>query len=108
MSEQFLGVDVKQNRALSHAMVAVRPPKQYKVVLLNDDYTPMDFVVCVLTRFFGCSVSQAVELMLQVHQSGKAVCGVFSRDVAETKVNHVNDFSRENNHPLLCIMEPEL
>lgn len=77
----------------------------FQVVLLNDDYTPMDFVVEVLRVFFGLAQERAVQVMLHVHTRGKGVCGVFSREVAETKVNHVNEFSRTHQHPLLCSME---
>jgi len=83
-----------------------RPPL-YKVLLLNDDYTPMEFVVHVLERFFGLSHSQAVEIMLTVHKKGVAVVGVFSYEVAETKVAQVMDFARRNQHPLQCTMEKE-
>lgn len=83
-----------------------RPP-MYKVILLNDDYTPMEFVVHVLEHFFFVGREKATELMLQVHTRGRAVCGVFSREVAETKVAQVNDYSRQNAHPLLCVMEAE-
>ncbi|MCH9673903.1 MAG: ATP-dependent Clp protease adapter ClpS [Gammaproteobacteria bacterium] len=81
-----------------------RPPL-YNVVLLNDDYTPMEFVVHVLERFFSMDREKAVRVMLHVHTEGKGVCGTFSREIAETKVDRVNDYSRENNHPLLCTME---
>jgi len=81
-----------------------RPPL-YKVVLLNDDYTPMEFVVEVLQRFFNKDREEAIRVMLAVHTKGKAGCGVYSRDVAETKAAQVNDFSREHGHPLLCEME---
>lgn len=81
-----------------------RPPL-YKVVLLNDDYTPMEFVVHVLEHFFRMTREQATQVMLHVHTRGKGVCGVFSADVAETKVNQVNQYARENQHPLLCSME---
>ncbi|MBF9032733.1 ATP-dependent Clp protease adapter ClpS [Rhodobacterales bacterium HKCCE2091] len=83
-----------------------RPPL-YKVLLLNDDYTPMEFVVHVLERFFGVSHAQAVEIMLTVHKKGVAVVGVFSYEVAETKVAQVMDFARRNQHPLQCTMEKE-
>ena len=83
-----------------------RPPL-YKVLLLNDDYTPMEFVVHVLARLFGVSHSQAVEIMLTVHKKGVAVVGVFSYEVAETKVAQVMDFARRNQHPLQCTMEKE-
>lgn len=81
-----------------------RPP-MYKVVMLNDDYTPMDFVVEVLQMFFAMDREQATRIMLQVHTQGKAVCGVFTRDIAETKAAQVNQYARENQHPLLCEIE---
>jgi len=77
----------------------------YQVLLLNDDYTPMEFVVQVLESFFGMNREKATQVMLHVHTRGKGVCGVFSRDVAETKVNQVNAFARTHQHPLLCVME---
>jgi ATP-dependent Clp protease adaptor protein ClpS len=83
-----------------------RPPL-YKVLLLNDDYTPMEFVVHVLERFFGMSHAQAFELMLTVHKKGVAVVGVFSFEIAETKVGQVMDFARRHQHPLQCTMEKE-
>ena len=83
-----------------------RPP-MYKVLLLNDDYTPMEFVVHVLERFFGVTHAQAVEIMLTVHKKGVAVVGVFSYEIAETKVAQVMDFARRNQHPLQCTMEKE-
>ncbi|MGY6634027.1 MAG: ATP-dependent Clp protease adapter ClpS [Alkalilacustris sp.] len=83
-----------------------RPPL-YKVLLLNDDYTPMEFVVHVLERFFGMTHAQAFDLMLTVHKKGVAVVGVFSFEVAETKVAQVMDFARRHQHPLQCTMEKE-
>lgn len=83
-----------------------RPP-MYKVMLLNDDYTPMEFVVHILERFFGLSHAQSFEIMLTVHQKGLAVVGVFSFEVAETKVAQVMDFARRHQHPLQCTMEKE-
>jgi ATP-dependent Clp protease adaptor protein ClpS len=83
-----------------------RPPL-YKVLLLNDDYTPMEFVVHVLERFFGLTHAQAFEIMLTVHKKGLAVVGVFSFEVAETKVAQVMDFTRRHQHPLQCTMEKE-
>ncbi len=83
-----------------------RPPL-YKVLLLNDDYTPMEFVVHILERFFGLSHAQAFEIMLTVHKKGVAVVGVFSFEVAETKVAQVMDFARRHQHPLQCMMERE-
>jgi len=84
---------------------AIAPPPMYQVVLLNDDYTPMDFVVAVLQQFFGLDLEQATQIMLHVHTRGRGVCGVFTREVAESKVAQVNEFSRMNQHPLLCTME---
>ncbi|MGH1471245.1 MAG: ATP-dependent Clp protease adapter ClpS [Cellvibrionaceae bacterium] len=81
-----------------------RPP-MYKVIMLNDDYTPMEFVVEVLETFFALGREQATKVMLQVHTEGKAVCGVFTRDIAETKAAQVNQYARENQHPLLCEIE---
>lgn len=83
-----------------------RPPL-YKVMILNDDYTPMEFVVHVLERFFGATHAQAVEIMLTVHRKGLAVVGVFSFEIAETKVTQVMDYARRNQHPLQCTMERE-
>lgn len=81
-----------------------RPPL-YSVVLLNDDYTPMDFVIDVLVRFFAMNMEKATQIMLHVHTRGRGVCGVYSREVAESKVAQVNEYSRLNQHPLLCTME---
>jgi len=80
-------------------------PPLFKVLILNDDYTPMDFVVEVLRKFFGMDQEKATQIMLHVHTRGMGVCGVYTRDVAETKVHLVNNYSREHQHPLLCIME---
>jgi ATP-dependent Clp protease adaptor protein ClpS len=80
-------------------------PPLYKVILLNDDFTPMDFVVEVLTEFFNMSQERATQIMLQVHTQGVGVCGTYTKDVAETKVNIVNSYSREHHHPLMCAME---
>ena len=81
-----------------------RPPL-YSVLLLNDDYTPMDFVVEVLVRFFGMDIERATQVMLHVHTRGRGVCGVFTRDVAESKVAQVNEYARLNQHPLLATAE---
>lgn len=91
--------------AIEEARPKVKRPPLYNVVLLNDDYTPMEFVVHILEYFFILSREKAVRVMLQVHTEGKGVCGTFSREIAETKVAQVNDYSRENQHPLLCVME---
>ena len=81
-----------------------RPP-MYKVLIHNDDYTPMDFVVHILEKFFGMGREKATQVMLQVHTRGVGVAGVYTREVAETKVAQVNDYARENDHPLKCTME---
>jgi ATP-dependent Clp protease adaptor protein ClpS len=82
-----------------------KKPNLYRVLLLNDDYTPMDFVVTVLQSFFAMDLDKATQVMLHVHTRGRGVCGVFTREVAESKVAQVNEFSRMNQHPLLCTME---
>ncbi len=82
-----------------------KKPSQYKVLLLNDDYTPMEFVVIVLKRFFRMDMDEATRVMLHVHQRGVGVCGVFPYEVAETKVNQVMDFAKANQHPLQCTLE---
>ncbi len=91
--------------AVEEAKPKLKRPPLYKVILLNDDYTPMEFVVEVLQTFFGMDRSRATQIMLHVHTRGHGVCGVFSRDVAETKVDQVNAYSQQHNHPLLCTME---
>ena len=85
----------------------LKKPSLYRVILLNDDYTPMEFVVVVLERFFGKNHTQAFEIMLTVHKKGMAVVGIFSHEIAETKVAQVMDFSRRHQHPLQCTMEKE-
>ncbi len=82
-----------------------KKPSQYKVLMLNDDYTPMEFVVMCLKRFFRMDLEQATRVMLHVHQRGVGVCGIFPYEVAETKVNQVMDCARENQHPLQCTLE---
>ena len=92
-------------------VVKTRPktkkPSMYKVLMLNDDYTPMEFVVHVLERFFNMGQEKATEIMLHVHQRGVGVCGVFTYEVAETKVNRVMDFARKHRHPLQCTLEKD-
>jgi ATP-dependent Clp protease adaptor protein ClpS len=85
----------------------LKPPSLYRVVLLNDDYTPMEFVVGVLRQFFAMDVETATRVMLKVHTEGKGICGVFPREIAETKAVLVNDYARESEHPLLCDIEVE-
>jgi ATP-dependent Clp protease adaptor protein ClpS len=107
-----LGKDSDDSAADSEGGLAVLPakpklkrPSMYKVVLLNDDYTPMDFVVEVLEVFFSMTREKATHIMLTVHVHGKAVCGIYTRDIAETKAAQVNQYSKENQHPLLCEIE---
>ena len=82
------------------------PPPMYQVLLLNDDYTPMDFVVAVLQRIFGKSEDEASRIMLKVHHEGRAVCGVYPRDIAATRVEMVRQMAQARQHPLQCVMEP--
>lgn len=97
---------VKYTKKVEKASQFARPSK-YKVILLNDDYTPMDFVVLVLRLLFFMNEEKAVKKMLEVHYQGRAVCGVYSYDVAQTKCSQVNNFAMENEHPLQCDIEPE-
>lgn len=87
--------------------VRTKKPSMYRVLILNDDYTPMEFVVLILERFFNKSREQATRIMLHVHQKGVGVCGVYTYEVAETKVAQVMDMARRNEHPLQCTMEKE-
>ena len=98
--------DGSTGAVVEEALPQLKKPSMFSVVLLNDDYTPMEFVVDVLERFFSLEKEQAVRVMLKVHTEGKGVCGVFSREVAETKAAQVNQYARENEHPLLCEIEP--
>lgn len=92
---------------VQEAKPKLQKPQLYKVILLNDDYTPMEFVIVVLERFFHKNREQATQIMLHVHTKGVGVCGVYTRDVAETKVQMVMAFAEENLHPLQCTMEAE-
>ena len=92
---------------ITEAKPKTKRPPMYKVMLLNDDYTPMEFVVHVLQRFFNKDINEATEIMLHVHQNGVGICGVFTFEVAETKVTQVIDLARQHQHPLQCTMEKE-
>ncbi|MGR8949028.1 MAG: ATP-dependent Clp protease adapter ClpS [Gammaproteobacteria bacterium] len=92
--------------AVQEAKPKVKKPPLYKVLMLNDDYTPMEFVVHVLEQFFTLDRPTATRIMLEVHTRGKGVCGEFTHEIAESKVSQVNAYSRENQHPLLCTLEP--
>jgi len=105
MSEWKPDEDHDSGLTLEEAKPALKRPPLFKVLLVNDDYTPMEFVVHVLETFFRMSREKATQVMLHVHTRGVGVCGVYPRDIAETKVVQVNDFARENQHPLLCTME---
>lgn len=94
--------DYEGGLLVAPAKPALKEPSMYQVIMLNDDYTPMDFVIEVLLSFFGMSEEKATQVMLTVHTQGKAVCGVFTRDIAETKSAEVNQYAAESGHPLLC------
>ena len=99
--------DLSDTSVLVKKRSKLKKPPLYKVLLLNDDFTPMEFVVHVLERFFAIGNEKAVQIMLAVHKKGMAVVGVYSHDIAETKVTQVMDYSRKNQHPLQCTMEKE-
>jgi len=111
MSDRNEGGNSGQNRSTTGVATKTRPktkrPSLYKVLLLNDDYTPMEFVVHILERFFNKARDEAVQIMLHVHRHGVGICGVFTFEVAETKVAQVIEFSRRHQHPLQCTMEKE-
>jgi len=95
----------REGTVLEAKKAEVKPPPLFKVMLLNDDYTPMEFVVVVLQTFFSLSREQATQVMLKVHREGMGVCGVYPKDVASTKVEQVGRFARQHQHPLQCVME---
>jgi ATP-dependent Clp protease adaptor protein ClpS len=95
----------EQGLALEEARPEIKLPPMYRVILLNDDYTPMDFVIEILRTFFAMNHDRATQVMLHVHTKGKGVCGVFTFEIAETKVALVNECSRQSEHPLKCTME---
>ena len=99
------GLEDLETRVATRTRAKTKKPSNYKVLMLNDDYTPMEFVVLVLQRFFKMDIEDATRVMLHVHQRGVGVCGIFSYEVAETKVARVIDFARENQHPLQCTLE---
>lgn len=105
MSDDFPGDERESGLAVQQSRPKLRRPPLYKVLLLNDDYTPMEFVVDVLETFFGMNREKATQIMLHVHTRGVGVCGVYTRDIAETRVAQVNDYSRSHQHPLMCTME---
>lgn len=105
MSKLVVDAQVERNLEVAETKSKPQEPKKYKVLLVNDDYTPMEFVVEILKRFFYQPEPIAIQVMMKVHVEGKAVCGVYTRDIAETKVVLVNEYAKMNEHPLLCCME---
>ncbi len=105
MSDRKLDDNEDDTLLLDRARPQLKKPPLYKVVLLNDDYTPMEFVVHVLEALFAHDRESATRIMLSVHKTGKGICGIFTRDIAETKVTQVNSYARENKHPLLSDLE---
>ena len=97
--------DIDHTESVQTAKPKVKKPRMYKVLLNNDDFTPMEFVVHVLENYFSMDRAKATRVMLQVHNEGKGLCGIFTKDIAETKVEQVNEFSRKNEHPLLCTLD---
>ena len=97
--------DFEQGTAVAEQKPEIKQPPMYKVLLLNDDFTPMDFVVSVLKRYFYKTMEQATKVMLQVHYDGAGVAGIFTSDIAETKVTAVNDYAKESDHPLKSCMQ---
>jgi ATP-dependent Clp protease adaptor protein ClpS len=96
---------IDESLVVEKQVAGTKPPPMFQVVLLNDDFTPMEFVVGVLQKFFGKGREQATQIMLKVHHEGRGVCGVYPCDVAASKVEQVCQFSREHQHPLQCVME---
>ncbi len=105
MSGQKPNEERESGLSVQESKPELKRPPMFKVLLLNDDYTPMEFVVLVLETFFRMDREKATQIMLHVHTRGVGVCGVYTRDIAETKVSQVNDYSRSHQHPLMCTME---
>jgi ATP-dependent Clp protease adaptor protein ClpS len=105
MSDPSVNEERAEGVSVEEARPKLKPPRRYKVLLLNDDYTPMEFVVLVLQTFFHMNREKATQIMLHVHTRGVGVCGLFSRDVAETKVAQVKEFAHRHQHPLMCTFE---
>ena len=103
MSKDIINIEREKERELEKMKTA--PPSMYQVLLNNDDYTPMDFVVEVLQTFFSMDTEKANQIMLTIHYHGKAVCGIYTAEIAETKVMQVNQYARKHQHPLMCTME---
>ena len=105
MSNHDDDYEFNDDLAVEEVKPKLKPPKQYKVILNNDDYTPMEFVIQILMTFFAMDHAKATRVMMSVHTKGKGICGTFSYEIAETKVDQVNEYSKINQHPLLCSME---
>lgn len=105
MSDESTRDDDGGGLATEVARPKLKPPPMYQVVLNNDDYTPMDFVVHILEMFFSLGKERATQVMLHVHTRGKGICGVFTKEIAETKMSQVNEYAKQNEHPLLCSIE---
>ena len=104
--DEDINNDLSDTSVLVKKRSKLKKPPLYKVLLLNDDFTPMEFVIYVLQSFFGYDKEKATQIMLAVHTKGKGVCGVFTKEVAETKSNQINNFSKQNEHPLVSEIEP--
>lgn len=98
-------INIEREKQLDTVKQKLAPPPMYKVLLNNDDYTPMDFVIEVLVRFFNLDSEKAYQIMLTVHYRGRAVCGVYTAEIAETKVMQVTQYAKKHQHPLMCTME---
>jgi len=105
MAQDDFDLHSDEGLIVEKARPKLKPPRMFKVLLLNDDYTPMDFVVHILEAFFRLDREKATQIMLHVHTRGKGVCGVYTYEIAETRVAQVNEYAREHHHPLLCAME---
>lgn len=104
MSDKDLSWD-NQSLVFEETQEEIKEPNMYKVLIINDDFTPMDFVIDVLVRFFRMNEEHATHVMMHVHTRGKGLCGIFTHEIAETKMLQVNHHAKENQHPLLCVME---
>ena len=102
---RIMAIKQQSSTVLAPERAKTKPPRMYKVILFNDDYTTMDFVIEVLQRFFAMDRERALQIMLKVHNEGLAICGVYSMDIAETKVVQVSEFAKQHGHPLRCDME---
>ncbi|HHL31846.1 MAG TPA: ATP-dependent Clp protease adapter ClpS [Oceanospirillales bacterium] len=104
MSDKDLSWD-NQSLVFDETEQQIKEPSMYKVLIINDDFTPMDFVIDVLVRFFRMNEERATQVMMHVHTRGKGLCGIFTHEIAETKMMQVNQYAKDNSHPLLCVME---